>query len=162
MADYTDTLSVTQDNLNLTKTNLYVFRLHKTPKVSYNCTSVTLPGLSLGSSIQSSPIRDVNIPGDTLVYDDLSLNFLVDEDFVNWLEIYNWMKALGTPENTNQYDSTLSGGVLFMTTNNRNVNKKFEFFDLFPVNLTSVDLNLQDGNPVESTVTFQYNYFQIS
>ena len=40
-----------------------------------------------------------------LTYAPLDIRFRVDEDMSNYLEIYNWMTGLGTPEDIKQYKS---------------------------------------------------------
>jgi hypothetical protein len=43
-------------------------------------------------------LKDIELPGDKLIFGDLTLRFLVDEDLENYLEIQNWMRGLGYPE----------------------------------------------------------------
>ena len=47
-------------------------------------------------------LKDIEVPGDKLQYGDLVIQFLVDEDMKNYLEIYKWLMALGYPDTVNQ------------------------------------------------------------
>ena len=76
----------------------YLFLLDKAKKVSFLCQQASIPSINLG---------DVLIPTAGLVplpregnirYGDLTVEFIVDEDLRNYMEIHNWMRALGTPQ----------------------------------------------------------------
>ena len=61
--------------------------------------------MSLGIANQPTYLKDIPVPGDKIVFEDLTLRFIVDEDLVNYTEIYNWIKGLGYPEDLEQiYD----------------------------------------------------------
>ena len=54
------------------------FTLVKEPKVSFFSNTARIPELSLGTAVQPSYLKDVDVPGDKLQYGDFSLRFLVD------------------------------------------------------------------------------------
>tara|TARA_B100000287_G_scaffold347884_1_gene335918 strand:+ start:334 stop:603 length:270 start_codon:yes stop_codon:yes gene_type:complete len=66
----------------------FKFTIIKLPKVEYFCTTANVPGVTMGSSAQSTPFKDVPIPGDKLEYDTLNIQFLVDENLENYREIH--------------------------------------------------------------------------
>jgi hypothetical protein len=76
------------------------FTLAKEPKVAFFSNSVRIPEITLGTTIQPSYLKDVDVPGDKLTYGDFSLSFLVDENLVNYMAIHNWITGLGYPEST--------------------------------------------------------------
>ena len=78
--------------------------LTKTPKVDFLCQSANIPQISMGTGIQPSYLKDIPVPGDKVLYDDLSVRFLVDEKMENYLAIYKWMTGLGYPESIGQYN----------------------------------------------------------
>ena len=49
-------------------------------------------------------MRDLPLPGDKLVYGDLNITFMVDEDMENYLQLYQWITSLGYPESLSQFD----------------------------------------------------------
>ena len=77
--------------------------LTKTPKVDFLCQSANIPQISMGTAVQPSYLKDIAVPGDKVLYDDLSVRFLVDEKMENYLSIYKWMTGLGYPESIGQY-----------------------------------------------------------
>ena len=78
--------------------------LTKTPKVDFLCQSANIPQISMGTAVQPSYLKDIAVPGDKVLYDDLNVRFLVDEKMENYLSIYKWMTGLGYPESLGQYD----------------------------------------------------------
>ena len=88
----------------------FKFTIIKLPKVEYFCTTANVPGVTMGSSAQSTPFKDVPIPGDKLEYDTLNIQFLVDENLENYREIHGWMTGLGFPKDHSQFSSLQAAG----------------------------------------------------
>ena len=88
----------------------FKFTIIKLPKVEYFCTTANVPGVTMGSSAQSTPFKDVPIPGDKLEYDTLNIQFLVDENLENYREIHGWMYGLGFPAARTQFANLVSAG----------------------------------------------------
>ena len=78
--------------------------LTKTPKVDFLCQSANIPQISMGTAIQPSYLKDIPVPGDKVLYDDLNVRFLVDEKMENYLAIHKWITGLGYPESIGQFD----------------------------------------------------------
>jgi len=115
-------------------------------------------------------------PGDTLQYGDLPIQFLVDEDMINYTLIHNWMTGLGFPESCEQFlnlttDDELnrdpllqfSDATLGILNSNYNVIANIKFWDLFPTSLSTIEFTASDTdiNYVTANVTFKYLYYQV-
>ena len=95
----------------------FKFNIIKLPKVEYFCTAVNIPGITLGSVTQLTPLRDIPLPGENLSYADLTMTFMVDENLINYQEIHNWLTGLGFPKEHKQYqDLSNSGSDRFPTS----------------------------------------------
>ena len=103
----------------------FKFGIIKLPKVEYFCTAANIPGTTLGSANQPTPLKDIPIPGDKLDYDTLNISFLVDENLENYREIHGWMTGLGFPKDTSQF-RTLQGASAdrYPTTTNTGVSNE--------------------------------------
>lgn len=165
------------DNINPLNPNGFRFDLQRVPGLSYFCQSVNLPSLILGEPNLFTPFAQVPIPGETLQYGELSLEFMVDENMTNYKLIYNWLIALGFPqsyeqyinfddEDTRQLTETLSrnysDGTLFILNNNNQPTAKVHFVDMFPTTLDQLtfDTKVQDVQYVTSRVTFRFSYYE--
>ena len=78
----------------------FQFTITKEPKVSFFCTSATIPELSFETTVQPSYLKDIDVPGEKIQYADLRVRFLVDEDLKNYMAIHNWITGIGYPEST--------------------------------------------------------------
>ena len=88
----------------------FKFQITKLPKVEYFCTAANIPGISIPSPSQPTPLADIPLPGDTISFDDLSVTFLVDENLENYREIHGWMYGIGFPISRTQFGDLVDAG----------------------------------------------------
>ena len=86
----------------------FKFTLAKEPKVAFFCNSARIPEITLGTAVQPSYLKDVDVPGDKLSFGDFSLRFLVDENMENYMAIHNWLSGLGYPESTKEFKDLIT------------------------------------------------------
>ena len=152
----------------------FKFSLAKTPKVDFFSQSVSIPNIDLGVAVQTTYLRDIPVPGDKLVYGDLDIEFFIDENLENYLQIERWMRSLGYPESLGetvsldpQKDSLLDGarsdGTLLVYNSSFNPIAKILFKDMFPTSLTPVPFtaDVTDINYIMATATFKYTIFNV-
>jgi len=159
--------------------------LTKTPKVDFLCQSANIPQISMGTAIQPSYLKDIPVPGDKVLYDDLSVRFLVDEKMENYLSIYKWITGLGYPESLGQYEQLrkddirtdasvadegdpryfeFSDATLQILNSNYQPNILVNFKDAFPTSLSTLDFDVttRDYNYFTAEVSFKYTIFDIT
>ena len=96
----------------------FKFSILKLPKVEFFVTQVNVPGITLGTTAQSTPLKNIPMPGDRLNYEDLTLSFQVDENLENYQEIHGWLVGLGFPRDYSEYRNLANAGSdRFPTTN---------------------------------------------
>ena len=88
----------------------FKFNIIKLPKVEFFCTSVNIPGITLGETLQDTPLKTIPIPGDTLTYASLNVSFLIDENLENYREIHGWLTGLGFPRSHEQFETFINAG----------------------------------------------------
>lgn len=88
----------------------FKFSILKLPKVEYFCTSVNVPGISLESETFATRFKSIPIPGATMNYEQLVMDFIVDENLENYQEIHGWIVGLGFPSDDSEYKNLLSSG----------------------------------------------------
>jgi hypothetical protein len=168
-------LNTQPDNVNFLSPVGFKLVLARAPATSFFLQNVTIPGLTMPSTIQPTPFVKIPIPGDHIDYDDLQITFKIDENLSNWLEIHNWMEALGFPDKFEQYKALAdkeNGDINLITSDitvtilnsAMNPNLEFKFEDAFPVSLGSFDLNTTDASIdyVSSNATFKYRKYTIT
>ncbi len=138
--------------------------LNRCRKVDFLCNKANLPGLSMGSAIQSNYLRDIPVPGDKIQYEDLRVDFIVDENMENYHQIYNWMRELGYPEDLGQSKlDNRSDATLLILNSSLQVSGKVKFRDVFPVSLEGIPFNatIQDQQYFTATAVFKYTMFDL-
>ena len=159
----------------------FKFTINRSPKVTFFGNSVNIPGLTLGIANQPSYLKDIDLPGDKIIFDDLNLRFLVDENLENYMEMQNWIRGLGYPEslseiydfqnsnkNLQQPDSSqlnlYSVATLVVLSSNQVSNFKVKFKDVFPYNLSALQFDSSDTDIQYFTadVSFKYTIYNIT
>ena len=164
------------ENRNFLSPIGFKFTLSKTPKVTFFSNSTRIPEISLGTALQPSYLKDIDVPGDKLQYGEFSLRFLVDENMENYISIYTWLTGLGFPETTKEFkdittdvdgqrdpkEAFCDGTLRILNSNYREV-AKVNFNDLFPVSLTSLDFDATntDVQYFTAEATFKYTVYKI-
>ena len=165
------------ENRNFLSPIGFKFTLSKTPKVTFFSNSTRIPEISLGTTLQPSYLKDIDVPGDKLQYGEFSLRFLVDENMENYMAIHNWLTGLGYPETTEQFkDATtdsitgrrdqeiiFSDGNLHILNSNFNTTAIVKFSDLFPISLSSLEFEATDTdvNYFTADAIFRYTVYNI-
>ena len=138
------------------------------PNVNFFCQRINIPSIGLGLASQATPFSDIPVLGDKLIFEQLTLNFIVSEDLSNYLEIYNWLISIGFPENDTQFnlnnsnvdpiENLRSDMNIIINTNKSNPNYNITFKDTFPVSLGSIELDAAATSlePIILDVSFAY------
>ena len=166
-------------NINPLNPNGFNFTIAKLPSVSFFCQRVLIPGLSLGVVDQMNPFVNRPIPGEIMSFSELSVQFLIDEKMENYKSIFNWMKALGFPNDNTEYSNFVNTNgtatnytelaknfsdatVSVLDGMNKQTNS-FKFYDVFPVAMDPVQFEstAMDVNYVIGSATFKYTTFEI-
>ena len=154
----------------------FKFTLSKFPKVTFFSNTARIPDITLGTAIQSTYLKDIDIPGEKLTFGDLNVRFLVDENLENYMKIHNWLTGLGFPESGQEFinkttnedgirdmKEQFSDGSLHILNSNFNDTAVVKFRDLFPIYLTSLEFDAteSDINFFTADVTFKYTIYDI-
>jgi hypothetical protein len=164
--DITAKLSVPESSSYLLG-NSFLLYIPRIPNVIYHCNKVNLPGINLSSVSQPTPVGHLKIPSETITYNSLTVNFLVDENLYNWYEIFNWIHEIApTPafgraksDPTTWYNDIQ---LIALSSQKRPVSI-FQFFGAYPVTLADIqfDANVTSPTPTPATVTFDYTYYDV-
>ncbi len=167
------------ENISPLSPNGFMFSVQKLPQINFFCQQVNLPGITLGAPEFGNPFNVAPIPGDTLTYDSLDVQFLVDENMQNYRAIYNWVVALGFPETYDQYLNFVNStdlnqtselatnysdaSLVILGSNNKPV-QTIQFHDAFPVSISSLTFQStnQDVQYLVGSATFRYGYYKFT
>ena len=164
-------------NYNMLSPVGFKFSIARAPNLNYMVQRANLPGIQLSVSKIPNPFVPVPIAG-KITYNQFAVEFKVDEDLNNYLEIHNWMTALGSDDDfagyktlkdasatTFNFKNGLTSDInLSIMTSAMRPNISVDLKDCFPVDLTDLDLSVTDGNLdyVSARATFAYLRYEIS
>ena len=171
-------------NLNYLSPVNFDLLINKLPKTKYFCVGATLPGINFSEAQHNTTLAiESYLPGDKITFDPLVVRFAVDEDMVNYQEVYNWIMQLGPgiatddfkdlvgstksttgfDNRTGDYKEMYSDATLLVNTSSNNANVEFQFIDCFPTSLGAIEF-ATDAPEVEYAIadmTLRYTYFKI-
>jgi hypothetical protein len=139
-------------NINPLSSNGFNFSITKLPEVSFFCQEVNLPGMTLPAIDMNTPLSLVPFAGDIITYDDLTIQFIIDENMTNYKAIYNWLVGLGFPSDNDQFSNFINSqetgysrtsreysdaSLSILGSNNLTVST-VKFIDILPINLSSM------------------------
>ena len=163
------------------------FKCTKLPEVEFFCQTANVPGISLGDATFATSLKDISIPGDTVVYSSLDMTFLVDENLNNYKEIHDWIIGLGFPQSHDQFKNlqttgqdrfpgstaatrterqtvaTAEGAIYSDATltilNSKNIAKtEIRFRDVYPTSIGAINYNVAASDVDYVSVSASFNY----
>lgn len=166
---------------NYLRPNGFRFVIKDIPNVAYTCQSANLPALQLGFATQPTPFQDIPRIGDKNSFGDFTIRFLIAEDMSNYIEIFEWLIALGFPNNYNEYTSftgerlnrfpfsrvgdsiAYSDGVLTILDSSNIPKTNIIMKDLFPVSVEALDFDVTSTSVdyFIGIASFKYRSFTI-
>ena len=169
------------ENRNFLAPTGFRFQVNRSPSVAFFGNRVNIPAMTMGVANFNNYLNNIPLPGTNIEFEDLSLDFLVDEDLQNYMEIQNWIRGIGFPESLqeiyrwqNQDEAVISqpygtqlnlylDGTLTVLDSQQNAKFKVNFENLFPINLSTLDFDAKqtDLEYFTATVTFKYTIYSI-
>jgi hypothetical protein len=165
----------TPENKNFLSPLNFRFQIKKAPHVNFFVQKVNIPDIAIRSPTSPNPFVNIPYPGDHMEFGALNITFKVDEDLQNYLELHNWIRALGKPEDFTGYadiaskpswtgDGICSDISVLVLASTKMPNYEVAYADAFPISLTGITFNTTDPNVnyIEASATFKYTYFTIT
>jgi hypothetical protein len=140
------------------------------PNLEYFAQSVSHPGANVTET--EVPFRNTTVPfsGDTVIYTDVSFNFLVDEDMQGYIEMYQWLlrnlqnNTRGASQAVRQdVPPTEADITVNILSSHNNVIRKIKYYNAFPTSIGEITLaaTTNDVEPITFTSSFRFAYFEI-
>ena len=86
----------------------FTISIDRMPNVEFFAQAVSIPGISASPVELNTPLRTFYAQQDKLSYDDLSVQFILDENMTNYQEVLGWLEGLGFPEDTDQHKNYIA------------------------------------------------------
>ena len=115
----------------------FKFSINKLPNVEFFTTAANIPGVNLGEAVFPTPFKAIPTQGDELTFENLEIQFLVDEKLTNYREIHKWLVGIGFPKSREQFESF-----------------RKEFSEVFPTNTQNKGSILNTGNAINQAAMY--------
>ncbi|QEA10637.1 tail tube [Enterobacter phage vB_EhoM-IME523] len=142
-----------------------------TESFKLNCQAATLPGIHIPVGDLPGGTQGISrakLPGSTIEFDPLMVNFLVDRELSGWLEIYKWMLSLNnymTHESEAWHASGQPSAVTVHILDNskQNIVMSIHYYGAWPSDLSEIEFNYrEDSDPaVPCMATFNFKSFAV-
>lgn len=125
--------------------------------VIFKTRNFQIPSVTAGvTELGGSGYISMNMPGDHLMFDELTFDFLVDANYANFRSVFAWLK-----KNTKANEPDLRECTLHLLNPDgtfRGVS--VEFYDCFPMNLAPIMLDAENSDTdVQCSVTIKYSEY---
>lgn len=135
---------------------------------SYSGAEFTIQTMILPDvSVEGAPVnfKQINVgrAGDKISFGSFEISYLIDEDLLNYKEIFDWMKSnVETKHSTTTSSDHYRDMTLTVMNSSNNVTKQIKFVDAYPTSLSSLpfDITTTDVEYLTAVATFQYSYYE--
>ena len=140
------------------------------PNLEFFCQNVTHPGMIMNPvELPVRRLAGLPFPGDTLTFNELSTNILLDENLESYTEMFNWIRRLlennmfdrnpsGKSSQPNYADITLS-----ILSSHNNQTKQVRYLDCVPTALGDISFESTASGTefITFNASFRFNYFEL-
>ena len=112
-----------------------------------------------GAPLQYKQIN-VGRASDKIAFGTFEISYLIDEDLLNYKEIFDWLKS--NVETTHTATNHVRDLTLTIMNSANNVTKQIKFVDAYPTSISSLpfDITTTDVEYLTAVVTFDYSYYE--
>lgn len=148
---------------NYLSTGGFQVSIKRLPGTEFYTQKASIPGVSSNPTKGVTPLNPYFEPGDDLTYEDLNLEFIIDEDMNNYIDILDWIKSNTSPETSTQYKKegkTKSQISIIVLNSAKRPVVEITYYDCFPISLSEItlDSNNSDVQYAKANAVFKYNY----
>ena len=129
-----------------------------------NIFSTVVPGVSIAEEVLNYQAAQTKRAQGPLVYEQLTVSFVVDSLFANWKILVDWLKYINdNSEKMAELHKKYSvDATLAITDNYRQPIKAIRFVSIWPITVAEIGLSQREGDTqLECSATLNYDYFLI-
>lgn len=130
-------------------------------RLSDTCVTMNLPSIIMGTTPQPTAIKQIFLPGDSIEFEEVNMQFLVQENLENWSTIVDWIFRMRNPKEVDIQRDVIDIGVDILNAKHKTI-LECTLEDVFPFIVSDIPLNYQldDVEPNRMDVTFKVNNFK--
>lgn len=124
--------------------------------IEVNIVSSPVPDISLGDTVHPTPVRQLPIPGDSVIITDLNISFLLSENLEEWQYLFKWITLLKNCK-AEDIEDYLTDAYMMVLTARQNEIFSIQYEGVFPVSLSQIryDVDAEDLEAMRITAIFK-------
>lgn len=160
-------------NMNPLSPNGFKFSIARIPGLTYFMQDISIPALTLPSIGMPTPYTNIPFSGESMEFDMLQLQFLIDGDMANYVALFRWLRGLGFPEDNTQYmeqvandhlsenAASMSDATLEILGNTNSTIQTIQFVDCVITSLSALTFTstASDVSYLIGDAVFRYSYY---
>lgn len=139
------------------------------PNLEFFCQNVTHPGMLMTAvEVPFRGIAGVPVAGESLTFNELSTNILLDEDLQGYKEMFDWVRRLhktdmGESRINMQSPPSYADITLSILSSHNNQTKQIRYIDAVPTSLGDINFeSTASGSEfIVFNASFRFNYFEL-
>lgn len=155
----------------------YLLTFSRIKDVQFFCQRVNLPGVSIEELSSPTTFSTLKIPGSKIRFDDLDVEFILDNQLTSWREINSWIQGLSNPHDFSEYSNLnrlskvsvnatqpqYSDATLTILSGLNNVKLRIKFNQVFPTSVSSIrfDTKLTAEDIMTASASFSFTNYDI-
>ena len=153
---------INKKTLNLSKSTNYKLNIQSLPNTTFWAKTVSIPSISANAAEIPNPMYgSTYIPSNTINWEPLNIEFMVDEDFSNYFELLDLIYKAANPDVTGResdINQLITTGSLHVLSNNKNSTQTvFTFHNMFPTSLGEISFNNDSAEGIVCSATLQFD-----
>ncbi len=151
-----------QSKNNLLSPNRIKVVIDRFPNLEFYAQTFNLPGVNIGTPDRfTNKGRDYNLTGDKIVYNDMNISFIVDENLNTFTELFNWLDDAVKKKPT--VSNVFSDMTIMLLSNNSTENVNIVCKGTFPYMIGDISFSTMatEDEVVVADVTFKITEYEI-
>lgn len=148
-------------NTSLARNSNFLFAVSGERGFTLAVQNSNIANVDLGTTEFPNRYKDITIPSNKTVHDELNVQFLVSEDLSEWINIYKWILTLKNNDDSHLED--VKPCQLTVLSGQKKPLVEFSYRDCWPYSLDGMQYTvIEDSMVITSNATFKFSDFIIT
>lgn len=134
----------------------FIFGENNMADIELAITEINVPDVSIANAIVTEMYRSPQFGGTKIEYAQVTINFIVDEDLSNWLQLFDWIKMVRAGE------MLYPDGHVYIMTNRNNYFMRFNYLKMIPENLSGLNFNVTDSSLATMSADATFSVYEMT
>lgn len=138
----------------------FLFTMNGSRATSIAVQTSNISDISMGPTMFPTGTKDLSIPSDKILHSPLIIDFIISDDYAEWIYMYKWMLRC---KNGHDLESKVDTCSLTTLNSQNQPGAEFIYGDAFPTEMSGIQYTTNEDQSVviTCTATLQFNTFKV-